>query len=128
MNLSGYRISGNLQNIERWPDIRSDTGYPALEISRVSGIRYPAKKVSVPTLLKLTYFVDCSWFRTMGVNSFSVIEGRLSNETKDKINITLGLSNRYLKSIENEGLGGDCGVGCFTCRKEGGIRLQIKGL
>ena len=31
------RISGNLLYIERWPDIRPDTGYPELEISRISG-------------------------------------------------------------------------------------------
>ena len=28
----------------RWPDIRPDTGYPAFEISQISGIQHPAKK------------------------------------------------------------------------------------
>ena len=40
------RIFGNLPDIERWPDIQPDTGYYALEISRMSGIRpkkYPAQ-------------------------------------------------------------------------------------
>jgi len=49
IRLSG-RISGNLPDIRSTPDIRPDTGYPALIISRISGIRYPAKKVSGPTL------------------------------------------------------------------------------
>ena len=32
-------LSGNLPDNERWPDIQPDTGYPAIEISRISGIR-----------------------------------------------------------------------------------------
>jgi len=42
-----------LPDIRRWPDIRPDTGYPAFEISRISGIRYPAKKESGPTLAEI---------------------------------------------------------------------------
>ena len=34
--LSG-RISGNLPDIERWPDMRPDIGYPALEIPSFEG-------------------------------------------------------------------------------------------
>ena len=33
------RISGNLTDIERWPAIRPDNRYLALEISHISGIR-----------------------------------------------------------------------------------------
>ena len=48
-----------MQDIEHWPDIRPGTGYPELEISRISGIRYPAKKVSSPTLQYFSLIVMC---------------------------------------------------------------------
>ena len=92
------RISGNLSDIKRWPDIQLDTGYPALEISRISGIRhlksagYPAfeicrisgiraKKVSGPTLVNI---YRCMIMLIIHINKFQSI-------SKEKLNVMLFL-------------------------------------
>ena len=40
-----------MPDIRRWSEIRPDIGYPALEISRISVICYPAEKVFDPTIV-----------------------------------------------------------------------------
>ena len=55
------RISGILPDIRRWIDILPDTGYSALEISRISGIRPNPTSNLIDLILDRSWSVWNSW-------------------------------------------------------------------